>query len=215
MVIKTEEGWLGSNRSYYGSAAEALRSFRKQHNLYTDFKAPLEIEQLSSPYADLKAFLEIEQPSSLKDAPLLTFTDQWKELAEHLDKHPEFLYELSPRKFEELVAEFFLADGHGVELTPAIRDGGRDILVTVENNMARHLYLVECKRYAPQNKVEVALVRSLYGVVEAERATLGMIITTSTFTSGAIDFARGVQNRISLKDYTAVREMLKRYKSKS
>jgi hypothetical protein len=36
-----------------------------------------------------------------------------------LAKHPEKMQDLTPRKFEELVAALFRAKGYDVELTPA------------------------------------------------------------------------------------------------
>ena len=42
------------------------------------------------------------------------------------DTHPELMRNLSPRKFEELVAELFSDMGYEVVLTPATRDGGFD-----------------------------------------------------------------------------------------
>ncbi len=195
MTKQTEDGWRGWNRTHYATPEEAQRSMHERRSLYTEPAAPP----------------EVEATETLKNAPLLTFNDSWGKLIRHLAAHPKDMHELTPRKFEELIAKLFQAEGHQVELTPPTKDGGRDILVCVENNLARHLYLVECKRYAPQHRVAVGLVRSLYGVVESERASLGMLVTTSSFTSGAIDFARSVEHRVSLKDYTAVTEMLKRY----
>jgi restriction endonuclease Mrr len=54
-------------------------------------------------------------------------------------------------------------------------------------------------------------VRGLYGVVEMERATLGMLVTTSTFTKDAIELARTVEHRLALKDFTDVQNFLRDY----
>lgn len=196
MVILTDTGWIGWRGQSYPTPEEAVQSLHQRRNLYAEPLAPP------------------GQPPSeaIKNSPLLTFTEPWRNLVAHFLAHPNQMHQLlTPRKFEELIAELFHAEGHEVQLTPASKDGGRDILVSVNAPHARHLYLVECKRYAPQNPVDVALVRGLYGVVEKERATLGMLVTTSSFTTGAIEFAHEVQHRMSLKDYRTLIDMLRQY----
>lgn len=81
---------------------------------------------------------------------------------------------MDPRKFEELIAELLRAKGYEVELTPRTRDGGFDILAIKKGDLGSALTLVECKRYAETNKVDVGIVRGLYGVVEEKRATQGL-----------------------------------------
>ncbi len=48
--------------------------------------------------------------------------------------------------------------------------------------------------------IGVELVRQMRGVVLEERASAGILVTTSRFTSGAYDLARRAGN-ISLNDY--------------
>lgn len=63
------------------------------------------------------------------------------------------------------------------------------------------MFLVECKKYDISNPVGVAVVRELYGVVEAERATGGLLVTTSTFTKGAKEFQKNNRYKMTLADY--------------
>ncbi len=132
-------------------------------------------------------------------------------LIKYLAKHPELLYTLEPRKFEELVAEIFRDKGYNVELTPKTRDGGKDIYAIRKEPFGSLLYVIECKRYASSNKVGVEVVRGLYGVTQAEKATMGIIATTSTFTSTALDFAAPLKYQLSLRDYDALQEWLSEY----
>jgi restriction endonuclease Mrr len=119
--------------------------------------------------------------------------------------------EMHPRAFEELVAELLSKEGLKVELTPLTRDGGRDIIVVSDTPFGRHLHLVECKRYSENNPIDVRLVRSLYGVVEAERATAGMLVTTTRFTPPAVEFIDSVKNRLSKKDYNDLAIWIKKH----
>jgi len=91
--------------------------------------------------------------------------------------------------------------GLRVKLTPRSKGGGKDILAFAKTSLGEHLYHVECKRFAPNRPVGVALVRQLYGVIEADRATAGMLVTTSRFTEDAWAFQETVKHRMSLKAY--------------
>lgn len=138
----------------------------------------------------------------------------WTDLIASLSRNPEQLYTLPPRRFEELVAELLCRDGMEVQLTPPTKDGGVDILAFCNTQAGRHLYLVECKRYSKENPVYVSLVRSLYGVVEAERATAGLLVTTSFFTKGALSFSESIKYRLSMKNYDDLVRWIKNSKVK-
>jgi len=93
-------------------------------------------------------------------------------------------------------------------LTPASRDGGKDIYIATKDSLGSFLYLVECKRYAPDRPVGVGFIRQLYGTVQAERATAGILATTSFFTRGAKDFQSKVEFQISLQDYLGIQKWI-------
>lgn len=142
----------------------------------------------------------------------LLISDVNKELIKYLASRPELLRDIHPRKFEQIIAEIFSDKGFNVELTPATRDGGFDMYAAKNDAFGKLLYLVECKRYATTNKVGVEIVRSLNGVLNQRRATAGIIVTTSSFTSRAIDFATPFQHQMSLKDFEDLNCWLKEYK---
>ncbi len=125
--------------------------------------------------------------------------------------HPKDLRTMEPRHFEELIAELFHGFGYRVELTAATRDDGRDVIAIGNENIAASKYLIECKRYAETNKVGIQPVRSLYGVVTDERATKGIIATTSSFTSSANAFLKRNEWTLEGRDFEGVVEWLKLY----
>lgn len=140
------------------------------------------------------------EPSSIKKI-LTVSNERWDEIINYFARHPEKLYNYDPHKFEELVAELLTREGMRVQLTPRAKDSGRDILAFLDTTLGTHLHLVECKRYSTKRPIRVDLVRNLYGVVEAERATAGLLVTTSYFTDEAISFRNQVKHRLALKDY--------------
>ena len=132
-------------------------------------------------------------------------------LAARLLKEPESIYELPSRRFEELVAELVKQFGWGAELTPATRDGGRDIIATIPSDVGVLLCLIEAKRYRADRKVGVELVRTLFGTVEHEQSNLGMLVTTSSFAKDAVEFQQSHRFRLSLKDNVDIFEWLRSY----
>ncbi len=131
------------------------------------------------------------------------------EIIAMLRRDPSRFYSLSPRRFEEIVAELLSQLGYSVDLTPASGDGGFDMYAARKDGLGRFLYLVECKRYAPSHKVGVQIVRSLYGVVQQKRANAGIIATTSFFTKGAKELQQDLEYQLHLRDYLALQEWLK------
>lgn len=123
---------------------------------------------------------------------------------------PELVHMLTPRQFEQLSAELFTRLGYDVELTPASGDGGKDLIIVKRSDLGTMMTYVECKHYAPNQRVGVGVVRTLHGVVDQGRATSGMVLTSSRFTRGALNFQRSLEYRLSLKDYADFKDMLDR-----
>lgn len=112
------------------------------------------------------------------------------ELVVALQAEPALLTDLDPRQLEEVTAEIFRDKGFEVELTKRTRDGGKDVIAFHKDQLGiRTKYIIECKHYSDTNKVGVDIVRALYGVKNSRSGgNVGIIVTTSTFTSGAREF---------------------------
>lgn len=121
---------------------------------------------------------------------------------------PNFVFSITPRQFEELVAELLTRIGYDVELTQKTRDGGKDIYAAKRDGLGTFLFLVECKRYSPDNPVGVEIIRALHGVADIERVTGSMVVTTSYFSRDARELASQIRYRMSLKEYLDVRQWL-------
>lgn len=140
----------------------------------------------------------------------LEIADVNEELLRILESEPELLRELPSRKFEEVVAELLSRQGYMTELTPPSKDGGFDMYAARKDGVVGILFLVECKRYVPPNKVGVEIVRALHGTVDEKNATGGIVVTTSFFTKGAKDFQQKIEHKMQLHDYAGIQEWLKR-----
>lgn len=94
---------------------------------------------------------------------------------------------MSWREFEDLVAEHFRRRGFAVSQTGrGGADGGVDVWLT----RGADRYLVQCKHWRAL-RVGVEPVRELYGVLHAQRAAGGFVVTSGRFTDEAKRFAEG------------------------
>jgi restriction system protein len=137
------------------------------------------------------------------------------EIIRKLKQEPELARSISPRHFEELVAELLDDMGFEVALTPPSRDGGFDMRVARKDGLGSFLFLVECKRFADARKVGVNVVRSLHGVVQQQNANAGAIVTTSFFSSDAKEFRQTIEHQMHLHDYVQLQKWVKEFPKKS
>jgi Holliday junction resolvasome RuvABC ATP-dependent DNA helicase subunit len=120
------------------------------------------------------------------------------------------LRNLSGVQFERLVAELLEKMGFRAEMTKTTGDGGIDIEAVLDKPFVGGRFLIQCKRFAPDSLVGSPMVREFYGAVTADRkAFKGILITTSGFTSQALEFASELP--IELIDGVRLGEMLSLY----
>ena len=94
---------------------------------------------------------------------------------------------LSGIEFENLCQALLQKLGFKVETTKQSGDGGIDLVAYNYQAFLSGKYIVQCKRYS--GGVGEPIVRDLYGVVTAERANKGILMTTGYFSMSAIKFA--------------------------
>lgn len=114
---------------------------------------------------------------------------------------------LGGHEFEDLVENLLIKMGFKTEGRKKAADGGVDIVAVSSQPLVSGRYIIQCKRY--NNSVSSPIVRDLYGVVNATNANKGILITTSTFTSEAIEFAR--DKPIELIDGSQLLELLDKH----
>lgn len=128
-----------------------------------------------------------------------------------LKKQPQDVFTLTPRQYEELIAELLHDMGYEVTLTQATRDGGKDILASIKTECGELLCLVEAKKYRSDRTIGVSLVRTLLGTLADYNASSAMLVTTSTYSKDARALQQRHQYRLSLRDYTDVAGWIQRY----
>ncbi len=132
-----------------------------------------------------------------------------KSILERINFNPNGVYDLSPRQFEELVAELMTKQGYNVDLTKATRDGGKDLIIANHSDIGNFIYYVECKKFAPNRPVGVNLVRELAGTISVDRVTAGLMITSSYFSPDAIQLSEKIKHQMGLVDFVKLKEWIK------
>lgn len=105
-----------------------------------------------------------------------------------LDQRPN-LMDLTPGEFESLITNLFEKMGLETRLTQASRDGGVDCVAYDTRPIFGGKVVIQAKRY--KNTVGVSAVRDLFGTVQNEGASKGILVTTSGYGKAAFDFAEG------------------------
>ena len=105
------------------------------------------------------------------------------------------------------MGEVFRRQGYSVEETLG---GGADGGVDLALRRGGKLTQVQCKRWKGK-PVGVGVVRELFGVMTADGATSGILVTTSTFTSEALAWAR--EKNIKLVDGAELAVLVKSVQS--
>jgi len=111
---------------------------------------------------------------------------------------------ISWQEFEMLVGEAFRLQGYQVaETGGAGPDGGVDLVL----RRGGEKFLVQCKQWKAFT-VGVTIIRELYGVMAANGAAGGMVVTSGRFTDEAKTFAEG--RNVTLIDGPALLKLIQR-----
>lgn len=117
----------------------------------------------------------------------------------------------SSRFFERLVIDLLLAMGYGGsrqeagKLTGEGSDEGIDGIIN-EDKLGLDVIYVQAKRW--ENGVSRPEIQKFAGALQGKRAKKGVYITTSSFTPGAIDFAKSIDSKIILIDGERLTELM-------
>ena len=136
-----------------------------------------------------------KNPSELAPVrPLLTFNMAdprfitESDVLSTLDTRPN-LMDLTPSEFESLITNLFGKMGLETKLTQSSRDGGVDCVAYDTRPILGGKVVIQAKRY--KNTVGVSAVRDLFGTMQNEGATKGILVATSGYGKASHEFANG------------------------
>lgn len=106
----------------------------------------------------------------------------------HFAAHPEDLYRLPHRDFEELISSVFTARGWKTQIGPGTADEGVDVRMWLQSPLGDALTLVQARRYANHRPIGLEAVAALEAHSLREEAS-GLFVTTSRYRRVAQRFA--------------------------
>lgn len=153
---------------------------------------------------------EISDPIEvIEDAVARIEANVGEELLDRLrSSHPDF--------FEQAVVDLLLGMGYGGTAQRGRRIGGSndegvDGLINQDALGLDQVY-IQAKRYKEGNNVGREAIQAFVGALHGFGASRGVFLTTSAFTSGAVDYAQKVPSRIILVDGAKLVELMIAYR---
>ncbi|WP_197321091.1 restriction endonuclease [Saccharomonospora sp. NB11] len=110
------------------------------------------------------------------------------DIISEIDRRPN-LVDLSAKEFEHFIQNLFTRMGFDTKVFRADGDGGVDCVAFDPSPITGGKFVIQAKRYT--KTVQPAAVRDLYGTVQHEGATKGILITTAGFGPSSHEFANG------------------------
>ena len=128
-----------------------------------------------------------KEAAALRNSELRALTNKWL-------SNSELYLQMDSRRFEDAVAALFRQLGYEVRQTPYSNDRGKDAIAWKDGKK----YLIECKRYGPNNTIGRRDLQVFFAAMQEEKAEGGFYINTGRFAKTAKEYA--VQTRIDLYD---------------
>ena len=227
-VYKNRAGWAHDRLKRAGLSASTRRgfwqltaegfAFAESHHQSLSAR---EVETLATGHNDvrLRDAGEQSEPTSPVESAVSTISraspdDRLEEALGELRRTVaaevlESLRQVSPAFFETIVLDVLHRMGYGASRVDIQRvggsgDGGIDGVISLDKLGLEKVY-VQAKRW--QQVVGRPEVQAFYGALAGQRATKGVFITTSSFTSQAMEFARSIE-RIVLVDGTRLADLM-------
>jgi restriction system protein len=224
-IYKNRIGWAHDRIKRAGYSTSLRRGFWQITPAGTDFVrqhsqslSANELEEiatgnmdgrLSRPISDAGAVNSVPPPASTQspdDRLEQALQEIRRSVAEEI---LEQLSQVTPQYFESIVLDLLHKMGYGtnrddLQRVGGVGDGGIDGVISLDRLGLEKVY-VQAKRW--QGAVGRPEVQAFYGALAGQRANKGVFITTSSYTTQALDFAKSVE-RIVLVDGPRLAELM-------
>jgi restriction system protein len=172
---------------------------------FKDFVTPTQPGKVDPPGLAFPPALDEDTPEERIDMAMQSIDSSLRsELLDHLAK-------VDPYRFEQVVVDLLFAMGYGGSREEAARvtkksgDEGIDGVIN-EDRLGLDVIYVQAKRW--QNVVGRKEIQSFVGALAGQQANKGVFITTSDFTQNAIQFAKGIMQKVVLIDGLRLAELM-------
>lgn len=209
-IYKNRAGWAHDRLKRAGLSSSPKRGFWKLTAAGIEFAtqntqpfSKEQVEHLATGFTEIKLSPSTKQSKSV-EAPKSVSTESpddrlesaISEIKESVASEIlEVLHSVSPTYFETIVLDVLRGMGYGAKRSDLQRvgksgDGGIDGIISLDKLGLEKVY-VQAKRW--QNNVGSPELQAFYGALAGQRASKGVFITSSGFTSAALNFASTVQ----------------------
>jgi len=159
-------------------------------------KPPIKIDHLKD--KEIELILEKKTPEDLLEIGYEKYQEKlFSDLLERIKQ-------CSPEYFERLVVELLVGMGYGGSFEDAGKaigksgDEGIDGIIK-EDKLGLDVIYLQAKKWT-KSPISRPEIQKFAGALLGKKAKKGVFITTSTFSVGAIDYAKNVENKIILID---------------
>jgi restriction system protein len=164
-----------------------------------------------------KAFIDLSTEDDSAITPDEALRNAYKTINEALAQDIlERTRNVSPGFFEQLLIDLLIAMGYGgteegtAHALGKSGDNGVDGVINQDPLGVDQIY-IQAKRYKQGNNISSGDIRDFFGALNLHNAQKGLFITTSDFTSSAIDTAQKLSTRIVLVNGNDLAKLMLRY----
>ncbi|WP_206338737.1 restriction endonuclease [Sulfitobacter sp. BSw21498] len=201
LVKNTQRGWFELTETGFAALKDASREIDVKY--LEQYEAFQEFRQRSNKTDDLEVSDTTADKDETPDEQIEDALKRWnKTLSSSLLKATQ---EASPAFFEQLIVELLIGMGYGGSSENAGRalgksgDNGIDGVIDQDPLGVDQIY-IQAKRYASENVVGSGDIRDFFGALSIHKATKGIFVTTSKFTTSAKETTKALGGRIVLID---------------
>ena len=202
----------------YISKTRAMQEFRLKIN---DL-AKLRFHEVDNPHYKIAAPMQLfllapiqelsENKWGSKDPYVVRLREFGREMLDWLYEDTERIKNLSPDRFQYLIADRLEQYGLGVQIVGNVyrKDGGIDIVAYPNKGSLPFLLAVQAKHHRCDRKTVTRDVRDLCGALASRNSPfhMGMLVTNTTFTPDARFFADNNKTLLRLRDIADLRRWL-------
>lgn len=162
-------------------------------------------QEISKPKSELVTSHENNHSPELQTDPIEQLETSYLKLKDEVCAQLlSNVHNFSPTEFELLVIELLKKMGYGVPGLESVThkggsgDGGIDGEIS-EDRLGLDMIYIQAKKYT-ENSVGRPAIQQFVGSLNERKAKKGIFITTSTFTSEAVEYVKRIDVRIALID---------------
>lgn len=125
------------------------------------------------------SFFKKENSSIIQWSPSLSILDK-------ILRRNTRIEDLNWREFEKLISQLLEKEGYEIKLTRGTKDGGVDVIAVKDIDVSGYFKTIWQAKKKEKGKVGLSLIRELADVAREEKASKGIIVTSTFLTRGAL-----------------------------